>query len=63
MLLALQWALARHSGLPALSIRAMASTHGVLNGVGLVIAGMAGWLLTLPRPAVRARRADRVAPW
>jgi hypothetical protein len=23
----------------------MANTHGVLNGVGFVIAGLAGWLL------------------
>jgi hypothetical protein len=63
MLLALQWALAQHTGLPALSTHAMASTHGVLNGVGFVIAGLAGWLLTLPRPAVWEGGAEPVAPW
>lgn len=45
MLLAMQWALAQHVDVPALSIRDMANTHGVLNGVGFVIAGLAGWLL------------------
>ena len=45
MLLAVQWALAQHVDVPALSIRDMANTHGVLNGVGFVIAGLAGWLL------------------
>lgn len=45
MLLAVQWALAQHVDVPALSVRDMANTHGVLNGVGFVIAGLAGWLL------------------
>ena len=45
MLLAVQWALAQHVDVPALSVRDMANTHGVLNGVGFVIAGLAGWVL------------------
>lgn len=46
MVLAVQWALAQHTGMPALTIDAMASTHGVLNAVGFVGAGLVGWLLT-----------------
>ena len=46
MVLAVQWALAQHVAMPALSIDAMASTHGVLNAIGFVLAGLAGWLLT-----------------
>jgi hypothetical protein len=46
MVLAVQWALAQHASMPALSIDAMASTHGVLNAVGFVGAGLVGWLLT-----------------
>lgn len=46
MVLAVQWALAQHTGLPALGIDEMASTHGVLNGIGFVLGGLAGWLLT-----------------
>lgn len=46
MVLAVQWALAQHTGLPALNIDDMASTHGVLNGIGFVAAGLVGWLLT-----------------
>jgi hypothetical protein len=45
MVLAVQWALAQHVDLPALSVSDMATTHGVLNGIGFVIAGLAGWLL------------------
>jgi hypothetical protein len=45
MVLAVQWALAQYVSMPALSIDAMASTHGVLNAVGFVVAGLAGWLL------------------
>lgn len=45
MLLAVQWALAQHVAMPALSVDAMASTHGLLNGIGFVVAGLAGWLL------------------
>jgi len=45
MLLAVQWALAQHVDVPALSVRDMANTHGVVNGLGFVIAGLAGWLL------------------
>jgi YndJ-like protein len=62
MLLALLWALAQHSGLPALSIDAMASTHGVLNGVGFVVGGLAGWLLTgLPAQGPPVPLADATA--
>jgi YndJ-like protein len=45
MLLAVQWALAQHVDVPALGVRDMANTHGVVNGFGFVIAGLAGWLL------------------
>ena len=45
MVLAVQWALAQHVDVPALSVSDMASTHGVLNGLGFVIAGLAGWRL------------------
>jgi YndJ-like protein len=45
MVLAVQWALAQHVDVPALSVQDMAATHGVLNGLGFVVAGLAGWLL------------------
>jgi hypothetical protein len=45
MLLAVQWALAQRTSLPALGIDDMAATHGLLNGVGFVMAGLGGWLL------------------
>jgi hypothetical protein len=48
MVLAVQWALAQHVSMPALSINAMASTHGLLNAVGFVMVGLAGWLLVVP---------------
>jgi hypothetical protein len=48
MVLAVQWALAQHVSMPALSINAMASTHGLLNAVGFVMIGLAGWLLVVP---------------
>jgi YndJ-like protein len=52
MVLAVQWALAQHTGVPALGIDDMAATHGVLNGAGFVVAGLAGWLLVgLAAPA------------
>lgn len=58
MVLAVQWALAQHTRLPALSIDDMAATHGVLNGVGFVMAGLAGWLLTgLTAPATGGETA------
>jgi YndJ-like protein len=55
MVLAVQWALAQHSGLPALGIQTMAATHGVLNAT-FVVSGLVGWLLAglatpgVPRP-------------
>lgn len=58
MVLAVQWAVAQHVAMPALSIDAMASTHGVLNGVGFVMVGLVGWLLVVPRPVVGLVGAD-----
>jgi hypothetical protein len=48
MVLAVQWALAQHAAIPALSVDDMAATHGLLNGLGFVIAGLAGWALAQP---------------
>jgi hypothetical protein len=45
MLLAVQWAVAQHADVPSLSVMDMASTHGVLNGIGFVMIGLTGWLL------------------
>jgi YndJ-like protein len=45
MVLAVQWALAQHVAVPALGVSDMAATHGVLNGLGFVVAGLSGWLL------------------
>ena len=45
MVLAVQWALAQHAAVPALSVDDMALTHGLLNGLGFVIAGLLGWTL------------------
>lgn len=53
MVLAVQWALGSTLGTPALSIPAMAATHGVLNGVGFALCGVIGWRLH----AARARGA------
>lgn len=44
MVLAVQWAVGWNFGTPALSIPAMARTHGVLNAVGFSLCGVAGWL-------------------
>ncbi|HEX6419380.1 MAG TPA: YndJ family transporter [Acidimicrobiales bacterium] len=57
MLLALQWAVAQHSGFPSLGTGEMASTHGLLNGIGFVMAGLAGWVLAGPVPAAAGRPA------
>ena len=49
MVLAVAWAMAQHTtGVAALSIPAMARTHGVANGLGFVILGLLG---TRPVPA------------
>lgn len=63
MVLAVQWALAQHAAVPALGVDDMARTHGLLNGLGFVIAGLAGWSLASPaeapdprRPPLRSRR-------
>jgi hypothetical protein len=61
MVLAVQWALAQHVSMPALSINAMASTHGLLNAVGFVMFGLAGWLLVVP-PHVAAPPGDDCGP-
>lgn len=45
MVLAVQWALGNTLGTPALSIPAMAATHGILNGVGFALCGVLGWRL------------------
>ena len=44
MLLAVQWAVGWNFGTPALSVPAMARTHGVLNAVGFSLCGIIGWL-------------------
>jgi hypothetical protein len=43
MLLAVQWAVGANLGTPALSIPAMAATHGVVNAVGFCLLGVLGW--------------------
>ncbi len=49
MLLAVAWALAQHTGGPALSIPAMTRVHGSLNAVGFVGCGLAArWLVAHP---------------
>jgi hypothetical protein len=40
MVLAVAWAAAQHWDVPALSVPDMARTHGMLNGLGFVIAGL-----------------------
>jgi len=45
MVLGVQWALGQYLDVGALSIDAMAATHGLLNGIGFVGAGLAGWFL------------------
>jgi YndJ-like protein len=58
MVLAVQWALAQHTRLPALGIDTMAATHGVLNAV-FVVSGLAGWLLAgLATPGVERPARD-----
>jgi len=43
MLLALDWALGRATGLPHLSITWMAATHGAANLLGFAICGLLAW--------------------
>ena len=40
MVLAVAWAAAQHWSVPALSVPDMARTHGMVNGLGFVIAGL-----------------------
>jgi hypothetical protein len=47
MLLAVHWAAGATFGFRSLSIPTMAMTHGVVNAVGFVGAGLAGWWLLL----------------
>ncbi len=42
MVLAVAWAAGQHWNVPALSIEAMARTHGVANAFGFVLCGLAG---------------------
>lgn len=53
MVLALVWSLGQLFDFSAMSVDAMASTHGVLNGIGFVVAGLTGWYLVMPRHAAR----------
>jgi hypothetical protein len=63
MVLAVQWALAQHTRVPALGIDTMAATHGVLNAV-FVVSALAGWLLSgMATPGVaHAGRNPSAAP-
>lgn len=45
MVLAVFWAASNYWDVPALSVRMMARTHGLTNGLGFVIGGLAGWHL------------------
>lgn len=56
MLLAVHWAAGATFGFRSLSIPTMAMTHGVMNAVGFVGLGLAGWWLLL------SRRRDPGAP-
>jgi hypothetical protein len=51
MLLAVQWAVGANLGTPALSIPAMAATHGVANAVGFCLLGVLGWRRAAARVA------------
>lgn len=56
MALAVHWAVGTNLGLPALSIPAMAATHGALNAFGVTLTGVLGWRQALryqaPMPRV-----------
>lgn len=43
MVLAVAWAAGQHWDVPALSIDAMARTHGATNAIGFVACGVAGY--------------------
>jgi hypothetical protein len=60
MLLALDWALGRVTGLPHLSVSWMVATHGVVNAVGFALCSLLAWrrvrgveLVPLTTPATR----------
>lgn len=58
MVLAVAWAAGQHVDVPALSIPAMARTHGVANALGFTLCGLAGHRLARrPRPTHRRRMA------
>jgi hypothetical protein len=46
MLLALDWALAKVTGLPHLSLSWMAATHGVANALGFAFCSLLAWRRT-----------------
>lgn len=54
MPLAVAWAAGQHWGTPALSVQDMVRTHGLLNGVVFVPAGLLGWHLA-STPGARER--------
>ena len=50
MLLALDWAVGEAVGVPHLSVRAMAATHGLGNALGFALCGVAAWYRLRPLP-------------
>lgn len=56
MVLAVQWAIGWNFGTPALSIPAMAQTHGVANAVGFALCGVLGWRRVQPAAVASALR-------
>lgn len=58
MPLAVAWAAGQHWDVPALSVQAMVRTHGMLNGLVFVPAGLLGWHLAGTRPAGRSGLAQ-----
>jgi hypothetical protein len=58
MILAVAWATGQHVDVPALSIPAMARTHGLVNALGFTVCGLAGHRLARrPRPTQRPEMA------
>jgi uncharacterized protein (UPF0548 family) len=51
MVLAIDWAAAQRWPIPALSIGAMAATHGVANAIGFALCGLGGRRAVGPSPA------------
>lgn len=66
MAMAVWWAVGWNTGLPAPSIPTMASTHGVLNALGLGLCGIVGWRRASgPGPVAPrlAPTATKDVPW